>query len=192
MAIKPLFGEGISHWPLELLPQATMESSAKVVWAQKVAITHTITANTLAFFIFLSSSKMHYGFSTFSAHNKPVDSQPIFSFSRLIFLWALGLLRPSHLFRPRHICPAHIGLQPIRRSFIRGASLGIIMADAYGGCKKKPVFSCRFSPFLCALGLSATEVFFARSADSCLRRNDSEQGALCRLLASPSPASSAV
>jgi len=44
---------------------------------------------------------------------------------------------PSH-FGHHHICPAHIGLTPIRRSFIRsGVALGSIMADARGAGKEK-------------------------------------------------------
>jgi hypothetical protein len=46
------------------------------------------------------------------------------------FLSALELLRPSHSFRPHHNCPAHMGLQPIRRSFIQGCFSG----EYYGEC----------------------------------------------------------
>ena len=40
--------------------------------------------------------------------------------------------------QPYHICPAHIGLGPIRRSFIKGVYLVSIMADACAQGKIKP------------------------------------------------------
>jgi len=49
----------------------------------------------------------------------------------------LGLPQSSHSLRPHHIRPAHNGLQPIRRSFIKGVSLGGIMASACRADKGK-------------------------------------------------------
>ena len=37
---------------------------------------------------------------------------------------SLGLLQPFRSFRPHHIGPAHLGLQPIRCGFLRGVALG--------------------------------------------------------------------
>jgi hypothetical protein len=48
----------------------------------------------------------------------------------LSFFSARGLAWLSHSFRPHHIFPAHVGLQLVRRSFVRGVSLGRIMAGA--------------------------------------------------------------
>ncbi len=61
----------------------------------------------------------------------------IFSLSSLVFLSAFGLPPPSHSFRPHHIRPAHVGLQHLRRSFSRGASLGRIMAEGSEEGKRK-------------------------------------------------------
>jgi hypothetical protein len=88
---------------------------------------------------------------------------PTVSSSCRVFLSALGLPQPSRSYRPHHIYLARMGLQIIRRGFIRGASLWRIMPDVHGGGKEKSssqltVFSCQLS-VVGFQGLSVLSVF---------------------------------
>jgi hypothetical protein len=82
---------------------------------------------------------IHVHHRVFSAVGRKRGMHSIFYAPCLVLSSAIETRQSFHSFRPHHICPAHVGLQLIRRSFIGGVSLGSIMADACGAGKGKVV-----------------------------------------------------